>query len=53
MTAQAQVRHVLVVDDDRAFRHAIAALLEKAGYATGQAADGVDALAQLRRGRST
>jgi CheY-like chemotaxis protein/anti-sigma regulatory factor (Ser/Thr protein kinase) len=50
MTAQAQVRHVLVVDDDRAFRHAIAALLEKAGYATGQAADGVDALAQLRRG---
>ena len=50
MTAQAPVRHVLVVDDDRAFRHAIAALLEKAGYATGQAGDGVDALAQLRRG---
>ena len=50
MTAQALVRHVLVVDDDRAFRHAIAALLEKAGYATGQAGDGVDALTQLRRG---
>lgn len=50
MTAQAPAPHVLVVDDDRAFRHAIATLLQKAGYATGQAADGMDALAQLRRG---
>lgn len=50
MTAPAVATpHVLVVDDDRAFRHAITALLHKAGYTSDQAGDGVDALALLRR----
>jgi DNA-binding response OmpR family regulator len=49
MAAPAQhVPHVLVVDDDRAFRHVIASLLQKAGYTTEQAGDGSDALARLR-----
>jgi CheY-like chemotaxis protein/anti-sigma regulatory factor (Ser/Thr protein kinase) len=39
---------VLVVDDDRAFRHVIATLLEKAGFATAQTGDGADALDRLR-----
>jgi DNA-binding response OmpR family regulator len=52
MTAPAVATpHVLVVDDDRAFRHAITALLHKAGYTSDQAGDGVDALALLRRTR--
>ena len=51
MTTTAPVRHVLVVDDDRAFRHAVAALLQKVGYGTAQAGDGIDALAQLRHDR--
>ena len=42
--------HVLVVDDDRAFRHVIATLLQKAGYVTDQTGDGADALARLKRG---
>jgi CheY-like chemotaxis protein/anti-sigma regulatory factor (Ser/Thr protein kinase) len=41
--------HVLVVDDDRAFRHVIATLLQKAGYVTEQTGDGADALARLKR----
>ena len=41
--------HVLVVDDDRAFRHVIATLLQKAGYVTDQTGDGADALARLKR----
>ena len=49
MTSPVAAPHVLVVDDDRAFRHAIATLLQKTGYATAQAGDGVDALAQLRQ----
>ena len=40
---------VLVVDDDRAFRHVIATLLQKAGYVTDQTGDGADALARLKR----
>jgi DNA-binding response OmpR family regulator len=40
---------VLVVDDDRALRHAIAALLDQAGYQTGQAGDGPEALDNLRQ----
>lgn len=48
MPAPAQVApHVLVVDDDRAFRHVIASLLQKAGYTTDQTGDGADALARL------
>jgi len=41
-------RHVLVVDDDRALRHAISALLQDAGYNTDQAGDGPEALDKLR-----
>ena len=41
-------RHVLVVDDDGALRHAIAALLDNAGYRTEQAADGPEALRKLQ-----
>lgn len=43
-------RRVLVVDDDRALRHAIAALLQAAGYVTEQAGDGPEAL-RLLEGR--
>jgi DNA-binding response OmpR family regulator len=50
MPAPAQVApHVLVVDDDRAFRHVIATLLQKAGYVTDQTGDGADALVRLAR----
>src|SRR6188472_3959272 len=42
-------RRVLVVDDDGALRHAIAALLEQAGYRTVQAADGPQALGTLQQ----
>jgi DNA-binding response OmpR family regulator len=41
--------HVLIVDDDGALRHAIASLLQDAGYTTDQAADGRDALRQLQQ----
>jgi DNA-binding response OmpR family regulator len=49
MTITTAARHVLVVDDDRALRLAITALLQAAGYRTGQAGDGPDALEQLRQ----
>ena len=42
-------RTVLIVDDDRALRHAIAALLQSAGYSTQQAGDGPEALDKLRQ----
>ncbi len=51
MTKSADPPHVLVVDDDRAFRQAAAALLEKAGYVTAQSGDGVAALAHVRKAR--
>jgi CheY-like chemotaxis protein/anti-sigma regulatory factor (Ser/Thr protein kinase) len=38
---------ILVVDDDRAFRHAIGTLLEEAGHQIVQASDGPAALAEL------
>jgi CheY-like chemotaxis protein len=40
-------RRILIVDDDRALRHALAALLTDAGHAVAQAADGPEALACL------
>jgi CheY-like chemotaxis protein/anti-sigma regulatory factor (Ser/Thr protein kinase) len=43
-------RRVLIVDDDRALRHALAALLEEAGHAVAQAGDGTDALRALADG---
>ena len=49
MTTTTPGRHVLVVDDDRALRHAITALLEGAGYRTDQAGDGPEALDKLRQ----
>jgi CheY-like chemotaxis protein/anti-sigma regulatory factor (Ser/Thr protein kinase) len=50
-TSSAAGRHVLVVDDDRALRHAIATLLHEAGYTTDQAADGLEALDKLQQRR--
>jgi len=49
MATTTGARHVLVVDDDRALRTAITALLEAAGYRTDQAGDGPEALETLRR----
>jgi DNA-binding response OmpR family regulator len=49
MTTTTPARHVLVVDDDRALRHAITALLQGAGYRTDQAGDGPEALDKLRQ----
>jgi CheY-like chemotaxis protein len=43
-------RRILIVDDDRALRHALAALLEEAGYVVEQAGDGSDALVMLGAG---
>ena len=40
-------RRILVVDDDRALRLALSALLNDAGHLVDQAADGTDALRQL------
>jgi CheY-like chemotaxis protein/anti-sigma regulatory factor (Ser/Thr protein kinase) len=41
---------ILIVDDDRALRHALTELLEDAGHTVDQAADGFDALTRLERG---
>lgn len=41
-------RRVLIVDDDRALRVAVASLLQEAGFATDQAADGPEALGKLQ-----
>ena len=49
MTPPASARRVLVVDDDRALRHAVTALLQDAGYQTEQAGDGPEALDKLRQ----
>ena len=49
MTPPASGRRVLVVDDDRALRHAVTALLQDAGYQTEQAGDGPEALDKLRQ----
>ena len=49
MAATTPDRNVLVVDDDRALRHAITALLQGAGYRTEQAGDGPEALDKLRQ----
>lgn len=43
-------RRILVVDDDRALRHALSTLLEEAGHTVVQASDGPEALATLAGG---
>lgn len=43
-------RRVLIVDDDRALRHVLAALLADAGHVVEQAADGHEALRRLEAG---
>ena len=47
MTSAATAKSILVVDDDRGFRLAVATLLEAAGYTVVQAADGPEALARI------
>ncbi len=47
-TDTSAARTVLVVDDDRTLRHAIASLLHDAGYRIEQAGDGPEALGALR-----
>lgn len=42
-------RRILVVDDDRALRHAVATLLDEAGFMTEQAEDGPGALHKLQQ----
>jgi DNA-binding response OmpR family regulator len=50
MTSSTPARaRILVVDDDRAIRHAMSTLLEGAGHLVVQAADGPTALAELGR----
>lgn len=44
-------RRILIVDDDRALRHALAALLNDAGHTVDQAADGPEALGRIDSGR--
>ena len=48
MTSQTRASNrILVVDDDRAFRHAMSVLLQEAGHSVVQAADGPAALREL------
>jgi len=49
MPSTAPRKVILVVDDDRAFRHVISTLLSDAGHTVRQAADGAEALALLDR----
>lgn len=44
-------RRILIVDDDRALRHALAALLNDAGHTVDQAADGPEAIGRINSGR--
>lgn len=50
MTGTDQKQQVLIVDDDRALRHALASFLTDAGFSAEQAADGMEALEKLQRG---
>src|SRR5215813_11444896 len=47
MTSTAPTGRVLVVEDDRAFRHAISTFLREAGHETTEVADGHAALAAV------
>ena len=48
----AHLHSILVVDDDRAARDAMALLLRENGFATRTARDGRDALRRLKAGRA-
>ena len=48
MSSSLPSKSVLIVDDDRALRHALASILQGAGYSVQQAADGEEALRHLR-----
>lgn len=50
MTTATSGRHILIVDDDRALRHALAGLLTAAGHTVDQAGDGPEALVRLHAG---
>jgi CheY-like chemotaxis protein/anti-sigma regulatory factor (Ser/Thr protein kinase) len=50
MAATHSGRRILIVDDDRALRHVLAALLGGAGHTVEQAGDGPEALARLEAG---
>jgi CheY-like chemotaxis protein len=45
------LRYILIVDDDPGFRALVASLLQRAGYATLEAATGEEALAKARVGQ--
>jgi CheY-like chemotaxis protein/anti-sigma regulatory factor (Ser/Thr protein kinase) len=47
-TAKLAKKQVLVVDDDRALRHALSAMLDKAGFSITEAADGLSALTEIQ-----
>src|SRR5262245_21562429 len=47
-SAQPAKKRVLVVDDDRALRHALTKLLDSAGFSAASAVDGVAALARIQ-----
>src|SRR5262245_64225952 len=49
-TSTATRRNILIVDDDRALRHALAELLKDAGHAVDQAADGPEAVRRIGNG---
>ena len=50
MAATTVPRRILIVDDDRALRLALAELLKDAGHTVDQAADGIEALGRLDEG---
>ncbi len=47
MSSNTSKRRILLVDDDRALRHALSTLLEESGHSVLQASDGPDALTAL------
>jgi CheY-like chemotaxis protein len=52
MPQAAPQRHILLVDDDRALRHVLSALLQDAGHRVESASDGPEALEMLGEGSS-
>src|SRR5436190_20336259 len=48
-SAEPVTRRVMVVDDDRTFRHALITMLDSAGFQATPAADGAAALAEINK----